>query len=157
MYVWCHSKISFIVSFILTLIGCIFIMLLEADVISPYFIDSLGSPPSPYEPGSHKDREYHLKKVIPYFTFLAKLGVHLTFAIAYYSSYCDPKVFPLLKRSMAVSICNFVARAATIFAPLIAELDNPWPLLIIVFITIVAFITALTFPSRDEARSVEGA
>ena len=72
------SKWSYVLSYIVTLLGAIGIFLFEGGYISPYFIDDMGSPPSPYPPGSDKDREYHLKRVIPYFTFLAKIGVNLT-------------------------------------------------------------------------------
>lgn len=79
LYNCLKTKWSFILSFIITLLGSIGIFLFESGYISPYFIDSMGSPPSGYPEGSDKDREYHLKRIIPYFTFLAKIGVNLTF------------------------------------------------------------------------------
>lgn len=72
-------KWSYVLSFTITLLGSLGIFLFEGGYISPYFIDSMGNPPSPYPEGSDKDREWHLKKIIPYFTFLAKIGVNLTF------------------------------------------------------------------------------
>ena len=122
----------------------------ESDIISPYFIDSLGCPPSGYPEGSAKDRKYHLDRIIPYFTFIAKIGTHLTFSNAYYASFSDQRVFPLLKRATAIGICQFVARGLTIFAPLIAELDEPIPMLILSFITLTALVGALFFPSKSE-------
>ena len=72
------KKWSYFLSFVLTLLGSLGIFLFESGYISPYFIDSMGCPPSGYPEGSDKDREYHLKKIIPWFTFLAKFGVNLT-------------------------------------------------------------------------------
>jgi hypothetical protein len=115
-------KWSYALSFIITLFGSIGILLFEAGAISPYFIDDMGCPPSGYPEGSDKDREYHLKKIIPYFTFLAKIGVNMTVQISWIISFSDKKTFPLLKRTTAIGICNFIARAFTIFAPLVAEL-----------------------------------
>lgn len=79
LYNCLKTKWSFILSFIITLLGCLGIFFFESGYISPYFIDGMGCPPSGYPEGSDKDREYHLKRIIPYFTFLAKIGVYLTF------------------------------------------------------------------------------
>lgn len=112
----------------------------------------MGCPPSGYPQGSDKDREFHLKRIIPYFTFLAKIGANLTFQFTYYVSFVDPKTFPLLKRTTAIGICNFIARSFTIFAPLIAELDRPIPISIVLAVTLTGLITSFTFPSADEDR-----
>ena len=65
-------------------------------------------------------------------------------------SFNDPKTFPLLKRTTAIGICNFVARLATVFAPLAAELDRPIPISIVIALTTIGLITSFTFPSADE-------
>lgn len=146
------TKWSYVLSYIFTLLGGLGIFLFEGGYISPYFIDSMGSPSSPYPPGSDKDREWHLKRIIPYFTFFAKVGVNLTFQFTYYVSFNDPKTFPLLKRTTAIGICNFIARLVTIFAPLAAELDRPIPILIVIIVTTIGLVTSFTFPSADELR-----
>ena len=112
----------------------------------------MGCPPSGYAQGSDKDREYHLKRIIPYFTFLAKIGANLTFQFTYYVSFVDPKTFPLLKRTTAIGICNFIARSFTIFAPLIAELDRPIPISVVLGVTVCGLVTSFTFPSAGEDR-----
>ena len=71
------TKWSFIISYIITLLGSFGILLFESGCISPYFIDNMGCPPSGYPQGSDKDREYHLKRIVPYFTFIAKIGANL--------------------------------------------------------------------------------
>ena len=152
LYNCIKTKWSFILSFIITLLGSFGIFLFESGYISPYFIDSMGSPPSGYPEGSDKDREYHLKRIIPYFTFFAKIGVYLTFLFTNYLSFGDAKTFPILKRTTAIGICNFIARAITVFAPLIAEVDRPVPIIVVIVVTIIGLITSFTFSSVDEER-----
>ena len=148
-----RTKWSYVLSFIITLLGSIGILIFESGLVSPYFIDDMGCPPSGYPSGSAKDREYHLKRIIPYFTFLAKIGVNLTMQFTYYVSFNDQKTFPMLKRTTAIGICNFIARLFTIFSPLIAELDRPIPICIVIVVTIIGLITSFTFPSIDDDRA----
>jgi len=65
-------------------------------------------------------------------------------------SFNDKRTFPLLKRATAIGICNFCARLATVFSPFVAELDTPWPISIIIIVTVLALIVSITFPSREE-------
>jgi len=152
IYNWLKTKWSYVLSYILTLLGSLGIFLFESGAISPYFIDNLGCPPSGYPDGSDKDREFHLKKIIPYFTFFAKIGVSLTVQFTYYVSFSDQRTFPLLKRTTAIGICNFIARSFTIFAPLVAELDRPIPIIIVMTVTLVGLITSFTFPSERDIK-----
>ena len=57
-----------------------------------------------------------------------------------------------MKRTTAIGICNFIARAFTIFAPLVAELDKPIPIIIVMIVTTAGLITTFTFPSSDDDR-----
>lgn len=52
LYSFCKTKWSFITAFSITLLGALGIYMFEAQIISPYFIDDLGCPPSPYAPES---------------------------------------------------------------------------------------------------------
>lgn len=79
IYNFFKTKWSYVLSYSITLFGSIGILLFEGGFLSVYFIDEIGCPPSPYPPESDKDYEWHLKKIIPWFTFLAKIGVSLTF------------------------------------------------------------------------------
>mmetsp|Transcript_15978 Transcript_15978/g.24778 ORF Transcript_15978/g.24778 Transcript_15978/m.24778 type:complete len:232 (-) Transcript_15978:28-723(-) len=148
-------KVTFIISFVITLVGVMGILLFEAEILQPYFIDSLGCPPSGYEPGSPKDRDYHMARIIPAFSFLAKVGCHVSFLAAYYASFSDAKIFPLDKRGRQIGICNFVARGVTIFASLFAELDKPIPMLILSSITIFALVTSFFFDSSEDEERLE--
>jgi hypothetical protein len=150
LYQFCKIKNSFITSNAITLFGATFILLFEGGYISPYFIDSMGCPPSGYPEGSEKDRKYHLNKIIPWFSFTAKVGTHLTFSNSFQASFSDQRVFPLLRRATATGICNFVGRGLTIFAPLVAELDRPLPMVFLLSVTSIAFIAAFFLPSRQD-------
>ena len=150
IYEHCQIRNAFIISLSVALFGMIGIVLFESRAISPYFIDSMGCPPSGYPPESDKDREYHLKKIIPFFTFFAKVGVQFTYSNTSQASYSDPRVFPLSKRTTAIGICNVVARFLCIFAPLIAECDRPIPSIVSLCVIFIAFIVAFTFSTTSQ-------
>jgi hypothetical protein len=80
IYAKCRIRVSFIIAFIVTIVGALGIFLFESEIISPNVVDD-GQ--SPYPEGSHKDKDYKLAKVIPYFSFIAKLGANLIFSFAY--------------------------------------------------------------------------
>lgn len=149
IYVNCKTLISFVISYSITLLGSIFILLFESDTISPYFVKD-AIPPSPHPDGSDEDREYHLRYIIPYLTFVAKVGSGTTFTLAYFVSFSNTTTFPVLRRNTAIGICNFVARLATAFAPLVAELDSPIPIAIIVAVSAVGLAVSLTFPCPSD-------
>jgi hypothetical protein len=94
-----------------------------------------------------------MAKIIPWFSFTAKVGAHLTMYCAYQVSYSNRQIFPILKRSTAVGICNFIARGFTILAPLSAEFDKPIPSLILIIVALTAFLVSLTFPSEAQLKS----
>ena len=91
-----------------------------------------------------------MARIIPFFSFMAKVGCHISFLAAYQGSFSDPKIFPLEKRGKQIGICNFVARGVTIFASLFAELDRPWPTVILTTITLIALVSAFFFDSLDD-------
>ena len=147
----CKTKISFIVSYIVTILGAFGIFLFENGIISPYVFDS-SSTSSPYPAGSEQDKKWHLQRIIPWFTFVAKIGTNLTYSAASYASFSDPTIFPLLKRSTAVGICDFFAIGITIFAPFVAELDRPVPILVCIFVSLVGLIVSFTFASPSSPK-----
>lgn len=143
-------KITYIVSLSVTLFGAIGIYLFESNILEPYFVGSLGVAPSNYPPKSHEDHEYYMSKVIPFFSLLAKLGTNLTLYTTFQASFSDPRIFPNIKRTTAIGICNFVSFFITIFAPLIAELNRPIPILIIIVVSEIALLVSFTFKSEKE-------
>lgn len=82
LYSYCKVKISFLTALSVAFLGSIGIYMFEAGIISPYFIDG-SCAPSGYPPDSAKDREYHLAKIIPVFTFTSKIGNFLLFYCCY--------------------------------------------------------------------------
>jgi hypothetical protein len=52
-----------------------------------------------------------------------------------------------LRRATIIGIVNFVAKGLTVFAPIVAELDEPIPSVIIAIVSLIALITSLTFPN----------
>ena len=138
---YCKTKISFIVSYVVTIFGAFLIFLFENEIVS----STTGE--SGFPEGSEQDKKWHLSRVIPWFTFIAKIGTNLTYSAASYASFSDPTIFPLLKRSTAVGICDFFAIGITIFAPFVAELDRPIPILVVIFVSIISLIVSFTFVS----------
>ena len=59
-------------------------------------------------------------------------------------------IFPFYKRATAIGICNFVARGVTVASSLCAELDRPWPGVLLISVTTIAFVDAFFLPSMAE-------
>ena len=144
-YIW-KTKISFIVSYVVTILGAFFIFMFEGEYITPYAFGTCECTGYPHE--SPEDKKYHLDNIIPWFTFLAKVGTNITYSAASYASFSDPTIFPLLKRSTAVGICDLFAIGITIFAPFVAELERPIPILVVIGISLVGLGVSFTFQSR---------
>lgn len=89
---------------------------------------------------------------MPWMGLIAKFGTSMTFSIAWISSYSNRCTFPLLKRSTAIGICNFCARFATIFAPLVAELEKPIPVCVAIGVAFLGIIVTMFMPSYSEER-----
>lgn len=105
---------------------------------------------SPYEEDSEEDREYYLQYLIPAVVFFTKVGVNTTFQNTYQASFGENMIFPFYKRATAIGICNLVARSVTVSSSLIAELDRPWPAVLLISVTVIAFIDAFFLPSYDD-------
>lgn len=116
--------------------------------------ESFGGEPSPYPSGSTKEKEYHLKQILPTFTFISKIGSQITLSNAYLASFSDSKIFPLLKRTTAIGICNFICRIFSALAPITAELDKPIPVIIMIFVTLIGEFVSFTFPSPAQERTL---
>jgi OCT family organic cation transporter-like MFS transporter 4/5 len=59
--------------------------------------------------------------VFPLLVLIAKFGIAALFNIVYVA---NSVIFPTLFAATAMGICNFLARVATIFAPLVAETES---------------------------------
>ena len=105
---------------------------------------------SPYDEDSEDDRQYYLAYLIPALVFMAKVGVNMTFQNTYLASFGENLIFPFYKRATAIGICNFIARAITCTSSLAAELDRPWPAVILISGTGLAIIAIFFLPTRDQ-------
>ena len=105
---------------------------------------------SPYEEDSEEDREYYLQYLIPAVVFFTKVGVNTTFQNTYQASFGENMIFPFYKRATAIGICNLVARSVTVSSSLVAELDRPWPAVLLISLTVIALIDSFFLPSYDD-------
>ena len=94
-------KIAFIVSFGTAAVGGVGILLYE--ICTHFYSDNPTTPPG---------------WIFPSLVLLAKFGISAGFNVVYVA---NPYMFPLLFASTAMGFCNFLARASTIFAPIVAE------------------------------------
>ena len=59
-------------------------------------------------------------------------------------------LFPLVFATTTMGICNVIARGLTVFAPLVAEVEEPYPEITYTFLCFVAAITS--FFIRDKSK-----
>ena len=122
------------------------ILLLQTGAIRPEFADSLKSP---HQPGSAQDKEYYIRLIIPLFAMFTKVAVNILFQVTYLASFTDDMIFPFLKRATSIGICNFVARIATVLAPIVADQPKPLPEVYLLVIITVAFFVVIFMPLED--------
>ena len=69
------------------------------------------------------------------YIIFAKFGISCTFCVLYV---INVKIFPTLFAATAFGFCNFMARFVTVLAPLVAQLDQPTPMITFVVSTAIA-------------------
>lgn len=67
------------------------------------------------------------KVLMPLFVLLAKFGISGGFNLSYCATV---DVFPVLFCGTGIGVCNFFARTLTIFAPMVAEVQPPLPMIL---------------------------
>ena len=92
-----------------------------------------------------------LVKEVPFFILLAKFGVCSFFAMMYISTLL---YFPSRYLGAVFGICNTAARATTILAPMVAEIDTPIPELSLILICIVAVILSRLLVVPDDMKGI---
>jgi hypothetical protein len=151
IYGWLRLRRSFMVSYGITLTFGGLIFAFESGIFNPGLIYMLGlAHESPHPAESIASRNYYLAKLIPYLGFATKIGINITWQNAYLASFSNPTIFPAAKKATAIGFCNFIARALTICAPLVAELEKPMPSLYLCTIATVALIVSSTFPTKEQ-------
>ena len=63
---------------------------------------------------------------VPFMLLLGKFGLSGAFNLVYIAN----SIFPTIYSTTTIGICSIFARAATIFAPMMAELPDPIPMII---------------------------
>lgn len=143
-------RLSFIVSLSIIIFLSLWFMALQENYVSAYWITWLGAPESGFEKGTREDQEVHLKILIPALAFIIKVFINIVFVSAYQCSLNEDIIFPFFKRVTSVGICNFISRFFTIFAPLVAELPRPQPMIFLLVLNSISLILAFFLPSREE-------
>jgi hypothetical protein len=83
---------------------------------------------------------------------MASFGVVSTFNLVYAS---HSATFPTLFSGTAMGICNFAARVATIFAPLVAQIEGPLSMYIFTALTGTAGLLTMFLKKTGEETTKE--
>lgn len=97
-----------------------------------------------------------MASLVPGIVFFAKIGINASFQNAYQASFGNV-MFPFYKKATGIGICNLVARTATVASSLAAEVDRPWPVVMLLSANGIAFIAAFFLPSIKEEEDIERA
>eukprot|EP00347_Sterkiella_histriomuscorum_P000203 403376785 len=77
--------------------------------------------------------------VLPIMILLAKAGVSAAFNVCYFAT---SNIFPTIYSGTAMGICNFFAKSLTMMSPIIAEINDPIPTLVLIGMCILSiFVT----------------
>ena len=72
--------------------------------------------------------------LFPMFILIAKFGISSAFNILYVS---HSTVFPVLFSATALGMCNFVTRIFTAISPILAQIEEPLPVLIFLVLSML--------------------
>jgi len=146
---------AFISSFSFALLFIILFFLHQEEYLSSDWVNSLGYPESQFESGSQQDREYYKRCVIPFLIFMIKIAYGAVFLNSFQANYNKDVIFPFYKRTTSIGIINFIARAFTIGAPLVAELERPIPAYVLLSINSVALFVCFFLPSSQDEQKAD--
>ena len=80
------------------------------------------------------------KGAFVFMVLLAKFGITAAFCIVYVA---HPKMFPTLFSVTSMGIVNIISRGVSVFAPMVAEVEYPVPMLTFTALCIASAIAAL--------------
>ena len=69
--------------------------------------------------------------LFPAFILIMKFGVSAAFNIIYLA---HPMIFPVLFAATALGICNFTSRCLTGISPILAQMEEPLPMIVFLFL-----------------------
>lgn len=128
-------RFTYVVSFNMCIFGCIGMLVIQMKLISF---------------SSQAAMETFNEQFMPVFILLLKMGIIISFITTTQVSFTDDRIFPSNKRNTSVGTCGMIARSITIMAPIVNEWPAPWPILSILFFSIVGILMTFTFPSQEE-------
>ena len=150
LYSYLKFRWSIIISVSITLFFLIWLLVFEQQYLSSHWIESLGGPPSNEPEGSDKDNVHNLRILVPIIVLFTKIGINVAFLALYTASFTEDIIFPFYKRATSTGICNFIARSLTIVAPLVAEVEKPTPIIILLSLNVVTFFVTFFMPSYSD-------
>lgn len=86
-----------------------------------------------------------INSLMPRLLMVTKFGIGAASLASYSACFSDDTIFPASKRVTAIGICNIVARALTILAPLVNEARVPLPMLSFIAAISIALIFSFSF------------
>ena len=63
-------------------------------------------------------------------------------------------MFPQAHRATVIGVCNILARAATILAPLVNELPEPQPMVCLMALAAIAFVNSFFLSVQEESAEI---
>ena len=82
---------------------------------------------------------------MPLFVTLAKFGISMGFCLVYVGT---EELFPTLFCATAFGICNLFSRGLSIGAPQLAEVKEPYPMLIFCILTSIGIVLAFFIKTK---------
>lgn len=139
-----------------TIIGGLLIWGFEGGLFGVNWIHHWGfSRRAPYPDGSQEQREFYLAAIMPYIGFFTKIGINIIVQNAYQGSYSNNTIFPVARRVRAIGICNLFARGFTIFAPIVAEFNEPLPSVNLVGYTALTLLATIFLPDSEKEKEIQ--
>ena len=77
--------------------------------------------------------------MVPFIIILARIGTSMVNNAGYLA---NSKLFPPLFSSTSLGLCNFVAHLISILAPVLAEIQDPYPFIVFVICNILSIISS---------------
>ena len=102
-----------------------------------FAISTIGSFPVMF---SENASEGYKDYVVPICLFTMNLGSSATFGNLY-MGHMD--LFPIVFSTTTMGICNIMARTLTVFAPIVAQIDQPTPEIIYTTLSVIGLIVTL--------------
>ena len=83
---------------------------------------------------------FNYKSLMPYMIFISKGGIAAMFSVTYIA---NSQLFPAIFAGTAFGIGNFSGKMMSLFAPMLAELEEPIPLYIVSVLAVLLFMVSL--------------